>query len=322
VKWIGARNSREACLWLEHHWKTLGLNDISERDFSKKLHQIKFPRANIEGHVIRASFFDSKETPVDIYFIHDMSSYLNLRRETELNKRLASVGRLAAGIAHELRNPLAGISGSAQVLAKELSVKKNREDNEYSERLSEIIVSESDRMNRLIKDFLSFSKSSDARRTKVDLAQLIDQVFDQLRSQEDLPKDLSFHDIESESVWIYANEDHVKQILLNLYLNSIEALREKQGSKDIWTHVREDSEVVVLEIRDNGPGIPKEKQDRIFEPFFSTKESGTGLGLATVFQLMESNGGEISYNSSSHPSGACFILKFEEYKNEMASEVA
>ncbi|MEN8191038.1 MAG: ATP-binding protein, partial [Thermodesulfobacteriota bacterium] len=222
------------------------------------------------------------------------------RREMVRAEKLASVGRLSAGLAHEIGNPLGIVQGYLELLAKpDLDEKERRE---YSKRA----VSELSRVNGLIRQLLDFSrKSTDTELKEVAVHPLLTEVVDVVRLKEKTSR-INFQvDLGAEYDAVMADEDGLRQVFLNCLLNSVDALEEKgEGTPRIDVRSRNESgvdsgAVLVLEVKDNGPGVSAGHRDNVFDPFFTTKEpgKGTGLGLAVSYSIIEKIGGRIEMES-------------------------
>jgi signal transduction histidine kinase len=206
----------------------------------------------------------------------------------EQANRLSSVGMLAAGLAHEIRNPLVAVKTFLDLLPQRL------DDKEFLGKFRELSLGELRRVTDLINDLLSFGKSARAERRAVDVREALEPVVRLMQStarkrEVDL---LERFDPELPAVW--ADADQLKQIALNLVLNAIEA---SPPEGHVYLSAQRAGEVVVLEVRDEGSGIPPDKLEDIFHPFFTTKETGTGLGLALVHQIVLEHGGGIVVES-------------------------
>ncbi|NPV44596.1 MAG: hypothetical protein HPY70_11595 [Firmicutes bacterium] len=212
-----------------------------------------------------------------------------LEEQLHRSERLAALGQLVSGIAHELRNPLGIIRATVQIMEK--SVKEKKEVEEYTS----IIKEQVDRQNRIIKELLDFARPSPPRMEPVNLNALLDSVLtftggyaknkgvDLITEKQDnLPP-------------VMADGEKIKQVMVNLILNGIQAI-EKKGEMVIKTYTRGDK--VIAEFTDTGPGIPREHLENIFNPFFTTKDTGTGLGLAISYQIMKMHHGAIEVESS------------------------
>ncbi|HWP34789.1 MAG TPA: ATP-binding protein, partial [Thermodesulfobacteriota bacterium] len=233
-----------------------------------------------------------------IVLFQDLTPYKALEEQVRQADRLAAVGRLAAGMAHEIRNPLASMSGSVQLLRQELVTA-----SEEHRRLMDIIVRETDRLNALITDFLLFARPGEARRELVDLAALADETLllfrnqghGEVRVEADLERPLA----------VLGSPRELRQVIWNLLVNAAQAM---PGGGDIVLRGRAGAGWVELTVRDSGEGIRAEHLPRIFDPFFTTKPDGTGLGLAIVYRVVESHGGSIAV-ASRPGAGATFTVR-------------
>lgn len=234
-----------------------------------------------------------------ILMFQDVTKIRDLDAQLEVESRLAATGQLAAGIAHEIRNPLASISGSIETLGQHL-----RTDSEEDGRLIAIALREIKRLNKLVTEFLEFAKPKSERLERCSLKEILSEVTETMSTRKDTS--VQFQIEVTQDTEVMADRDLLKQVFMNLFLNAIEA----SGGSPISIQVlgRESAEQIYLQVLDNGPGIPKELRRRIFDPFFTTKTSGTGLGLSTVVQLLRSIKAGISLQDSSH--GAAFELSF------------
>lgn len=202
-------------------------------------------------------------------------------------ERLASLGEMSAGIAHEIRNPLGIISSSAQLLDRQVATEEARQ-------LLEIIQEESNRLNGLITEFLTFGRQLKPQRQLCDLAALIMRILESLQNaarQQNI--DLGF-DRKCSSCTASVDADMMQQVLLNLLLNALEATGPGGRVRVVLEQHAESLDIVV---EDSGHGISAENLARIFNPFFTTKSDGTGLGLANAYKIMESHGGSLTVSS-------------------------
>ncbi len=225
-------------------------------------------------------------------------------------EHLANLGEMAAGIAHEVRNPLASLRGCAQELA-EMSRRGGDED---ARALAGIMISEADRLARIVEEFLAFSRLRKADSRDLDIHYLIEEAERLVRLRSDLPIGLNFTvTIEHGLSPVQGDADQIRQVLLNLINNAIDAVRNvscPQVSCRI-SNVAElsplETEAVAIRIRDNGHGIAPEVRERLFTPFFSTKAQGTGLGLALVSRILREHEGTLDITSAPG-SGAVFTI--------------
>jgi two-component system sensor histidine kinase PilS (NtrC family) len=216
----------------------------------------------------------------------DLTEVRRLEAAVLRAERLAAVGRLAAGVAHEIRNPLAAISGSIELLSQSMTAasESTRENRE----LMGIVMREVERLNRLITDLLAFARPRPPETQRLDVTATLGEmlkVFENDRGMSGTRVALQA----GAAVWIDADAGQLRQVMWNLLRNAAEA---KPG-EEIAVEVDGDDAWVRIRVRDRGPGIPVESRARLGEPFFSTKEGGTGLGLATVHRIVEEHRGSV-----------------------------
>ncbi len=217
-------------------------------------------------------------------------------------EKLASVGKLAAGVAHEIRNPLTSLKMRLFSIRRAIGKNSKYEDD------FRIISEEITRLENVIRNFLEFSRPQKLNLNNYDISILIDKTLELFGPVFSEKKIKLFRKAEAELPQVRADSEQIKQVFINLLRNSIEALG--SGEIQIATKVerdRTDQKMVVVRLQDNGPGIPAEARDRIFEPFFSTREEGIGLGLCIAAQIMAGHEGKIELESSSNQ-GTCFAV--------------
>ena len=225
----------------------------------------------------------------DLILFRDLTEVRALQKEIERSERLASLGRLAAGIAHEIRNPLSSIKGFATYFGERY--KGVPEDR----KTAEIMVQEVERLNRVITQLLEFARPMTVQKKPSPLEPIIQHSLriiereaqaDNVKIETNLPDKIPHVSMEA---------DRINQVLLNLYLNAIEAMEEGGTLRVEVVDVRDGLKIVVS---DTGKGISKEDSSRVFDPYFTTKQSGTGLGLAIVHKIIESHEGEVKIEST------------------------
>ena len=213
-------------------------------------------------------------------------------------ERLSAVGQLSAGLAHEIRNPLASLAGAAGLLQRAQTSDQRRGE------CVEIILRECERLNRLLSQFLDFARPRTPQYQVIDIRSVLEAVVD-----------LAAHAIGRKAVRIRlelpdqipnveCDPEQIKQAVLNLTLNAIHASPE---SGEVVVAVYQDDDRICVEVRDEGPGVEPEAMNRIFDPFFTTKEDGTGLGLSVVHQIVHQHGGSIAAKPAA-PKGARFQM--------------
>ena len=221
-----------------------------------------------------------------IAIFKDLTDVREMEERMRKADRLAAIGELSAGIAHEIRNPLASISGSIEMLYNELELSGD------DRRLMQLVMQESDRLNRIINDFLEFARLRPPKRQTVSVAKCLDEVLMLLGNDPAVKKGVETEvRCGSGDVVVEFDEEQMKQVMLNLAINACEAMR-GSGKLVIETKKTADGQARVV-FQDEGPGIGDEARAHLFEPFFTTKEGGTGLGLAIANKIVEAHGGRI-----------------------------
>jgi two-component system, NtrC family, sensor histidine kinase PilS len=217
----------------------------------------------------------------------DLSLIKQMEQRMRQADRLATVGRLSANMAHEIRNPLASISGAIEALARELPPDQHRN------RLVEIVLRESGRLNDLVGDFLEYARPAPISQIEVDMAELLDEVL-LLIEHRPLPPNLKIIREYGEALMVSIDPQQMRQAIWNLCLNAVQALPDAVGEVRVGARVLpgEPGSLQVW-IADTGQGIGPEDLPHIFEPFYSTKPEGSGLGLALVYRVMQDHGGQV-----------------------------
>lgn len=252
------------------------LNAVSEFRLNDRSRRILVTRVDLpENHIM--------------YLVRDLTDILDLEEKLRRQERLASVGRLAAGIAHEIRNPIASMSGAAQLLAAASTTNLSKEE---TDNLTKMILRESERVNRLISQLLKFSKPSDSPRELLSVDALIADACDSLRTRKELVGDAEIITSGDRGAAFLGHRDQWHEALTNLLINALQA-----GARKIEILVRKVKEVVEIEIKDDGSGISDSIKSRVFDPFFTTKPQGTGLGLAHVHRIVREHDGHIDVES-------------------------
>lgn len=223
-------------------------------------------------------------------------------------ERLFAVGQLAAGLAHELRNPLASVAGAAGILRRNAGL-----EPKYQECL-EIIQKESQRLNGLLTEFLDFARPRPPKFQLIRIESLVDGVI-QLASHAATGGQVRFRkEIAASLPEVEGDPELLKQVLLNLIMNAIQAMPE---GGQITVSIAVEKERLLIRISDQGRGISADVRDRIFDPFFTTKEHGTGLGLAVAHQIVEQHGGVLRAESNGE-GGAVFTTQLPLKREEPA----
>jgi len=240
--------------------------------------------------VIAASLKDQEEGFLGYVFLfRDMTEIRHLKREIERSQRLASIGSLAAGVAHEIRNPLSSIKGFATYFRERY--RENQEDS----RTADIMVKEVDRLNRVIGQLLDYSRPLEIKLESRPMEPLILHALKVIEGQARDRGIAIKTDLSGQAPEVLVDPDKIEQVLLNLYLNAIGAM-EKGGVLSVALRGEPGRRIGII-ISDTGTGIRKEDLPRIFDPYFTTKPTGTGLGLAIVHKIVEAHDGEIRMES-------------------------
>ena len=202
---------------------------------------------------------------------------------------MASIGKLAAGVAHEIRNPLANINASAQLILKKIKLKEPIQD------YLEIIMRNSNETNKIIKELLDFARPRELKFEDNFISDILEDVIKNLKARLSENKiKISMH-FQKDIPKIKADKKWLEQAFQNIIINSIQAF-EDRGNISISTSLNAENKIKIV-ISDNGKGIPKENLEKIFNPFFTTKGEGVGLGLALVHQIIEDHIGFINIES-------------------------
>jgi two-component system sensor histidine kinase PilS (NtrC family) len=243
-----------------------------------------------------------------VVIFQDVTEVVAMEQELRRSERLAGVGQLAADIAHEIRNPLAAISGSVEVL--EASLGGGDRDAE-PRRLMAIVLREIDRLNHLITEFLQFARPAPAKRTPVDLGLVVEDLVGMFEVTR--PEGVEIEVDVATRRTALADPTQVRQVLWNLLLNAVQAMPEggririsvgevggqpQEGVSEGRNEAKGGGAFVEVAVADTGIGMAPEVLERIFDPFFTTRPDGSGLGLATVHRIVEANGGNLRVESS------------------------
>ena len=253
--------------------------------------EIEIARGN-ERHVLGFSLRLLKDAGGEegiLLLFQDLTDLKKFERQARFHSQLAAVGELAAGIAHEIRNPLASISGSVQVLSKDLTV------GSAERRLMEIIVSESNRLSKILEDFLRFVRPQERRIAAFDVAGTIHEVMDLFRLSDEVSDAHRIEvDVVPRSATIDGDRDQIRQIVYNIAKNAVHAM---SAGGTLRVLGREDDAWYTIRFADTGRGMSEEELSRLFTPFSTAFDGGTGLGMAIVRKIVEDHGGAIDAES-------------------------
>ena len=270
-----------------------------------------------------------------ILIFQDLTVIKEMEGQIEKNKRLAFVGEMAAGLAHEIRNPLASISGPIQMLSKDLRL------DETDRRLMQIVLRGKDRLEGFVKDFLLLARPKQSERKDIDVKAIIDDVLESLCFSPEWREDIEVTRNLCNQSSIYGNRAEIRQVIWNMISNAVQAMPEggslkiettpyppltegkpppipplvKGKSSPIPPLIKggkggflDTKQYLEIRISDSGCGIEEKDQDRVFEPFYTTKENGTGLGMAIANRIVENHKGKIRIESKPGKGTDCIVL--------------
>jgi two-component system, NtrC family, sensor histidine kinase PilS len=266
---------------------------IAPNDFRKTFRvmvsELHVPGRGVLGHV---------------YTLDDLTQLRRLEREVRMQDRLAAVGRLSAAIAHEVRNPLTSIAGSASLLSEMPDL------NDEHRRLLQIVTRESERLNNIITDFLAYSRNKQYKFANVDLIPLLEDTLTLLEHR--MAAQNTGIKIErrygAQKTQVLADGDRMKQVFWNFCENAVRAMK-KGGT--LTVSIEEMDHEWQLSFADTGPGMNPQMVEKIFEPFQSQFEGGTGLGLAIVYQIVQAHEGKVFVRSKPEQ-GCTFVLRLRK----------
>lgn len=274
-------------------FQATGIARTLERDEAVLNREIRYPRGNREDLPLSLTV-----TPIQdetgsrngaVVVLRDLSEIKRLEEQVQRAEKMAAIGRLAAGVAHEIRNPLSSIRGFAYLLGRGHG--KETCEREYAD----VMVREIDRINHVVSDLINFARPMAPEPEATCLADLIDHVVS-LVSADARTHAIDIHvDCEAAMPLVSLDPNQVTQALLNLMLNAVNAL--DPGGAIAVRASFSNAEAVQIRVEDNGPGIDPQIQEKIFEPFYTTRERGTGLGLAIVRKIAENHDGWINVES-------------------------
>ena len=221
--------------------------------------------------------------------IRDVTAIRQMENEIARSRHLNSIGSLAAGVAHEIRNPLSSIKGFAVYFKERLS--GNKEDEETAD----VMIAETERLNRVIGQLIEFARPLELKKEKVQFVELVQHTIKLIASDAQKSKITIEFNADKKIPMVEVDPDKVKQVLLNVFLNCLAALKDR-GILKVELALKSENLNVI--ISDTGAGINESELQRIYDPYFTSKPAGTGLGLAVVQKIMEAHGGTINVESS------------------------
>ena len=244
-----------------------------------------------------------------ILIFQDLTEFRQMQEQVRRMDRLAVAGELAAGIAHEIKNPLASLSGSIQMLRDEVDF------GPMQQRLMDITMREAERLNALVNEFLLFSRPEKAVDRSVEVNEVIEDTLEMFKHSPELSRPIRIEKTLRKNLWVLMDSQRLQQVIWNLVLNAVQEMK-NSGRLSISTAIRTErgsgnsqEKLAEISISDTGPGILPENQGKVFDPFFTTKDQGTGLGLTIVHRIVENYDGKIFLDSDGR-SGTTFTLHF------------
>jgi len=261
-----------------------------------------FPRFSSKGEFIGS-----------VYVLRDVTEQKRLREQLVQSEKMAAVGQLVSGVAHELNNPLAGVMGYSQLL-----LMNNGLDSKTQSYLNKI-SKESDRAKNIVNNLLTFARKHKPEKKYLDINTILDQTIE-LRAYDLKVSNIQVQkNLDLELPKTMADFNQLQQVFLNIMNNAQQAIQESKGKGEIRIRTEKAGEMIRIILEDNGPGIPEENLNKIFEPFFTTKEvgRGTGLGLSISYGIIQQHGGKI-YARSILGQGATFVIELPVLKEEKA----
>jgi two-component system sensor histidine kinase PilS (NtrC family) len=268
-------------------------DDLREKDARR--HEFRYRPDDGRGELEVGLTATHLETPRGraglLFTFQDVTAIKKLERDVAIQQRLAAVGEMAAGIAHEIRNPLASMSGSIQILRQELPLSVEQEQ------LMDIVLRESERLNSTIRSFLAYARPQRFQIARFDVRRALNDTALLLRNSADVRDEHEILvDVPPNELWYEADEGQIKQIVWNLATNGLRAMP-GGGRLHLAAALDSGTEDVVLTVRDQGIGIAPEELDSLFQPFHGSFAKGSGLGLAIVHRIVSDYNGEIRVSS-------------------------
>ncbi len=256
---------------------------------------------------------DEKDTPIGYAFLFkDLTEIHKLRKEVARSQRLASIGRLAAGVAHEIRNPLSSIKGFATYF------RERYKEVEKDQQIANVMINEVERLDRVVGQLLELARPVKIMAQETNLAEFLQNSI-HLIEQKASEKNISIQShIQDKACQFGIDRDKLNQVLLNLYLNAIDAM-EQGGYLELGLTCDPTGRKAEITVADTGKGISEQNITKIFDPYYTTKSTGTGLGLAIVHNILEAHQGSIRARNRSQ-NGAVFTITIPDVTKEKTDD--
>jgi two-component system sensor histidine kinase PilS (NtrC family) len=281
------------------------IKDITEKNRAEGVIKNNYRGDRIIGIALSPLILSSGNKIGHIGIFQDITEIKKMEANIKQKEKWAAIGELSAHIAHEIRNPLASLKGSIEMLME------NKVMTENKARLGKIALEEMDRLNKIITDFLSFSNLKPAEFKKFDLNKTLDDTTELLKNT--VMNNIDIKKSFKGKLIINGDSNKLKQVFWNIGMNAIEAM---PSGGELLVAANKAEDFIEIFFKDSGAGISQEDAGRIFYPFFTTKEKGTGLGLAIAYRIIEEHNGEISFQSK-QGGGTTFRILIPD-KNERA----
>jgi len=253
-------------------------------------------------------YYDPVGEKTVLITIDDVTENVKLIKEAQRDESLKMLGLFTTGVAHEIRNPLTSIKGFIQLLNKRIS------DESENKRLINLSMKEIERLESLIKDLIIYAKPSKPNVEWINVVGICEDVI-QILSQRISQKKINLNINLPNGLYVKGDRKQLFQVFFNLTLNAIQAVKPEIGVINIYADIDKERDSIRIVIEDNGIGIPSEDLNKIFTPFFTTKDKGVGLGLAISRRIMNDNDGKLTFESK-YGEGTKFVLELPEYKIE------
>ncbi len=226
----------------------------------------------------------------EVLLLSDLTEIKGLEQKMRENERLAAVGRMAAGVAHEVRNPLSSVKGLALLLRGTFSPHSRERET------ADLLIQEVERMNRTISELLSFSRPESLDLTEVRIDEILARTLQLIEADTDREKIRLHLEVQDNLPLVMADPDRLNQVFINIFLNAIQAM-EDGGVLDVSAVRQPGGDTVLVTVRDSGCGMDSKTLEQIFFPYFTTKEGGTGIGLAISQKIISDHGGSLRIES-------------------------
>jgi two-component system, sporulation sensor kinase E len=296
------------CLFEDFHYDSTQIAKYYKKIASKELSSITVQKQCNDGQTIHLNFSSKIDESLGILIttIHDDTEMNIMKEKMNQQQNLSLIGQNVMSIAHEIRNPITSIQGFIQLL-------KHQSSDKDTYPYFHILETELQRMDELLIDMLSMSKPSSLSKTHVNLQQLIEQILVLMQSQiQRVDAKIIFNYNEQEIYIVKGYEKRLKQLIINLLKNALEAMEPNNCITINLQHHQNNQ--LRMSIKDTGYGISQENINSVFNPFFTTKQTGTGLGLILVQAVVEEHNGKI-FVESEEGNGTKFIVEFESAKS-------